>query len=192
MEKRFSVDWFSGNIQKFDSLLSKYKNKEDIHFLEIGSFEGRSSCYFYENFIKNSSMSTLTCVDTWEGSMEHDHSQKESIWETFNFNIREYEKEKVLVNRGMSKDVLKTLKKDSYDFIYVDGSHTTKDVLIDGVLSYDLLKVGGVMTFDDYLWKGYDNHLLNPKTGIDCFLFSFSDCLEIVENSYQVSAIKIK
>ena len=92
----------------------------------------------------------------------------------------------------MSKNALRSLKQDSYDFIYVDGSHTTKDVLVDAVLSYDLLKLGGIITFDDYLWKGYDNHLLNPKTGIDCFLFSFSDCLEIVENSYQVSAIKIK
>jgi hypothetical protein len=63
MQKKFTVDWFSGNIEKFENILLKYKDKENIHFLEIGSFEGRSSCYFYENFIKDSNLSTLTCVD---------------------------------------------------------------------------------------------------------------------------------
>jgi hypothetical protein len=34
-----------------------------------------------------------------------------------------------------------------------DGSHRARDVLEDAVLSWPLLKVGGIMLFDDYLWQ---------------------------------------
>ena len=38
------------------------------------------------------------------------------------------------------------------DFIYVDGSHQAHDVLCDAILSFKLLRVGGIVCFDDYLW----------------------------------------
>lgn len=191
-DKKFTVDWFSGMIPKFNGMLSRFLGKEDVHFLEIGSYEGMSSSYFFENFINGSKFSTMTCIDTWEGSMEHDDSQKVDLWERFNSNTSIYDREKFLVKRGMSRHVLKTLNENSYDFIYIDGSHTTKDVLVDGVLCYDLLKVGGIMTFDDYLWTHYSDPILNPKIGVDCFLTSFSDRVQVIDNGYQISVIKIK
>ena len=56
---------------------------------------------------------------------------------------------------NMKANFLKFLKKISnqqpeYDYIYIDGSHMPKWVLIDAVLSWDLLKKGGLMIFDDY------------------------------------------
>lgn len=41
-----------------------------------------------------------------------------------------------------------------FDLVYIDGSHYSHDVLSDAVLSFPLLKVGGHMLFDDYLWRG--------------------------------------
>lgn len=188
--KKFTVDWFSSHIPKFDNILKCFKSKNDINFLEIGSFEGRSSCWFFENYINDSENSTLTCVDTWEGSMEHNQSHKNSIWDIFNFNIQEYNKDKIIVKRGKSRDVLKHLNENYYDFIYVDGSHTSRDVLEDAVLSFDLLKQGGVMTFDDYLWQMFSDPVLNPKIGVDSFLSSYKNELEVIEYDYQVSIVK--
>lgn len=188
--KKFTVDWFSPNTPKFDIILKNFKLKNDINFLEIGSFEGRSSCWFYDNYINNSQNSTLTCVDTWEGSMEHHQMHKDSIWDTFNFNIKEYDKSKIIVKKGKSRDILKTLNENYYDFIYVDGSHTTRDVLEDAVLSFDLLKKDGILTFDDYLWQEYQDPVLNPKIGIDSFLSSYRNELQIIEYGYQVSIMK--
>jgi predicted O-methyltransferase YrrM len=192
MNKNFTVDWFSSNISKFDDLLSNFKNSSNLNFLEIGSFEGKSSCYFYENFIQNSHGSTLTCIDTWEGSMENTAEQKNSIWSIFNNNISEYDPNKLIIKRGYSRDKLKELNNNYYDFIYVDGSHTSRDVLEDAVLSFDLLKVNGVMTFDDYLWKLFEDPLLTPKPGIDSFLSIYKNYIKIVEYGYQVSLIKLK
>ena len=59
---------------------------------------------------------------------------------------------KVTIKEGRSGDVLRTLPLRHYDLIYVDGSHTARDVLQDAVLGWGLLKRGGLMIFDDYLW----------------------------------------
>ena len=61
-----------------------------------------------------------------------------------------------------------------FDFIYIDGSHQAPDVLSDAVLGFKLLKIGGVMAFDDYIWQedlptGKDP-LRCPKPGIDAFV----------------------
>jgi predicted O-methyltransferase YrrM len=64
-----------------------------------------------------------------------------------------------------------------FDLIYVDGSHTAPDVLSDAVLAFQLLRVGGVMIFDDYLWtmetQRYVDPLNLPKTAIDAFTMIF-------------------
>jgi len=192
MTKKFTVDWFDGHIPKFNILLSSLKGKGNLNFLEIGSFEGRSSCFFYETFIKDSPGSTLTCVDTWEGSMEHGIEHKNSMWDLFNHNISEYDKSKLIVKRGYSRDKLKELPSNKFDFIYVDGSHTSRDVLGDAVLSFDLLKINGIMTFDDYQWTVYEDKLLNPKTGIDAFLTVYKHQLNIIESNLQATIVKIK
>ena len=59
---------------------------------------------------------------------------------------------------------------DLYDLIYIDGSHYCDDVLIDALKSFELLKVGGLIIFDDYMWKGYNDPRDNPASSINAFL----------------------
>lgn len=188
--KKFTVDWFDSNIEKFNLLLHSLKNRENVSLLEIGSFEGRSACWFVENICTGKN-STITCIDTWEGSMEHTYVQKQSIWDMFNSNISEYSKGKIIVKRGLSRERLRDSDLCKYDFIYIDGSHTTRDVLGDAVLCFDLLKIGGFLTFDDYPWSVYADPLLNPKTGIDAFLNCYKGRYELLEQNSQVTIRKI-
>ena len=64
-----------------------------------------------------------------------------------------------------------------FDLIYVDGSHTAPDVLTDAVLAFHLLRVGGVVIFDDYLWSMEAplnvDPLNMPKPAIDAFTTVF-------------------
>jgi predicted O-methyltransferase YrrM len=39
--------------------------------------------------------------------------------------------------------------KEYFDLIYVDGSHHTDDVIVDAIKSFELLKIGGIIIFDD-------------------------------------------
>ena len=67
------------------------------------------------------------------------------------------------------------------DFVYVDGSHQAADVLSDAVLAWKLLKPGGLLVFDDYLWPLYqDRPLMNPKMAIDAFVNCHLDQIRYV------------
>ena len=46
---------------------------------------------------------------------------------------------------------------------YVDGDHTSEGAFLDGLLSWNLLRPGGVMIFDDYDGFGV-------KLGVDGFV----------------------
>lgn len=74
-----------------------------------------------------------------------------------------------------------------YNFVYIDGSHQAPDVLMDAVLSWKLLEVGGIMIFDDYLWPKYKNSpSMHPKTAIDGFLASYTNRYKTLHMGYQV------
>jgi hypothetical protein len=60
--------------------------------------------------------------------------------------------EQIMLHEGMSKHILRNPSLNAYDFIYVDGSHQTIDVLEDAVAAFQLAKVGAIIAFDDYIW----------------------------------------
>jgi predicted O-methyltransferase YrrM len=68
----------------------------------------------------------------------------------------------------------------------VDASHQAADVLADAVLAFQLLKPGGVIAFDDYIWSpmrpGTENPLMLPKVAIDAFTTIYSQNLRILPN----------
>ncbi|WP_405054006.1 class I SAM-dependent methyltransferase [Tabrizicola sp.] len=84
------------------------------------------------------------------------------------------------IYKGESGDVLTVLAhahRSSFDMVYVDGSHQAPDVLLDALLGFRLLRVGGLLVFDDYLWSeplayGVDP-VRTPKLAIDAFTTIF-------------------
>lgn len=62
-------------------MLAEYKDKDNLMFLEIGSFTGDSAVYMLENILTSES-SRLFCIDTWAGSLEHAGELKKNLqWE---------------------------------------------------------------------------------------------------------------
>jgi len=182
----FTRDWFSGYIPSWDRIITQEKPRKII---EIGSFEGRSACYLVEKCasVVDGEIS-ITCVDTWEGSIEHRPGAAEAaimgdVERRFDHNIRialakagkPVAVRKVKQN---SRDALAGLiasgALESFDLIYIDGSHEAPDVLLDATMAFPLLRVGGTMVFDDYLWSmqrpGMQDVLLMPKPAIDAFM----------------------
>jgi cephalosporin hydroxylase len=80
--------------------------------------------------------------------------------------------------------------KNLYDFIYIDGSHTAKDVLTDACMAWPLLKQGGLMVFDDYLWGESRDILHRPKLATDFFVNTFAESLDIVHIGRQFAVRK--
>jgi predicted O-methyltransferase YrrM len=85
---------------------------------------------------------------------------------------------------GVSQEILRRLPLGAFDFIYVDGSHAGDDVLEDAVLSYRLLKSGGLLVFDDY------GSLTSASEAIDAFRNLFAERFELVHKGYQLTLRK--
>ena len=185
-EFEYTHDWFSGTIPVWNAIFDQHKPR---NLLEIGSFEGRSACYIIEKcaaIIEGGA--TLTCVDTWQGSVEHQSggpvaSVMSEVERRFDHNTRIalYKASNRVTLRKVkqsSHDAMATMiaagQLQSFDLIYIDGSHEAPDVLADAVLAFQLLRPGGVMIFDDYLWSmhrpGTQDVLLMPKPAIDAFM----------------------
>lgn len=190
----YSVDWFSNNIPTWSQLLDQTRPTK---VLEIGSFEGRSTCFLIDYLAKNSDIE-IHCIDTWEGGIEHKEGgvapQIMSDVETrFHHNVNiaiknSPNKIKLELHKGFSDIKLSNLISSGFinyfDLVYIDGSHQAPDVLIDAVLSFKLVKVGGLMFFDDYLWEealpGGTDLLRCPKPAIDAFTNIFMRKVKVI------------
>lgn len=184
---RFSTDWVTRVMEVWKKLLEPLRDKPGVQYLEIGVFEGRSLIWMLENVLTDAT-ARATVIDVFEDSYK----------DTYLHNIKESGLSgKVTTLTGFSQVVLRKLPLESFDVIYVDGSHTKDDVLEDAVLSWRLLKKDGLMIFDDYQRVGfkiqYDfnlpqqhDKLASPKPAIDAFVQCFEDRCEVVHNGYQL------
>ena len=180
----FTNNWFEGSAKSvWDELLPQIN---PTRILEIGSYEGASTCYLIEKIGGNKDIE-IHCVDTWEGGVEHkdgagDQADMSAVERRFIHNTQVAKSKiknnvELVIHKSYSDLALSQLiasgKQNYFDFIYVDGSHQAPDVLCDALLSFRLLKVYGFIAFDDYLWQeqlpyGTDP-IRCPKTAIDAF-----------------------
>ena len=87
--------------------------------------------------------------------------------------------------------IVKNSTKEKYDIVYIDASHKAKDVMVDTVLSWEMLKIGGIMMFDDYEWGFPTERYNKPKTALDGFLAAYESKYEIIQKKYQLHIRKI-
>jgi predicted O-methyltransferase YrrM len=182
----FTYDWTSQNIALFNTALAHLKGAP-ARGLEIGSFEGRSALWFCENILTHPD-ARLTCIDTFAGSAEHAAAGLDctNLLQLFQANTDSV-KDKIRMQIGKSADVLPRLVFYEYDFIYVDGSHDPRDVCLDGILAWSLLKPGGVMIFDDYLWGDHVQPHQRPRVGIEAFLAVHQTQYSLIEQNYAIA-----
>lgn len=179
----FSQDWFSRSIPAWTAVLGGLlKQTPALQVLEVGVFEGRSTCWLLENFCKTAE-SGIVAVDSFAGGEEHRGIDLGGLRGRFEENVAAVGSAcPVEVRQGDSLDELCRLVVEEpareFDFISIDGSHRACDVISDAVLAFRLLKRGGVMAFDDYLWRpfkpGSEDPLSTPKMAVDAFTTLFA------------------
>jgi len=163
---KFTTDFFSHNIPYLVRSISCLDNKANIKILEVGSFEGRSTIFLLNHFPE----STIQVVDTWSGSDEHQNFEKiNELEDRFDSNVS-FWSDRVKKYKGKSIEYYSNSPIEFFDLVYIDGSHFADDVMIDAVEGFRRLKSGGVMVFDDYLWRWYSDLTDNPAVAINSFL----------------------
>jgi predicted O-methyltransferase YrrM len=183
----FTTRWFLGKIDMWEQVFSEtgLAGKDRLRGLEVGSWEGMSALYLLRRFPSLE----LTCIDTWSGGDEHATrygNKLSELEQRFDRNTREFS-QRLNKFRGTSASFfLQADPRETFDLIYIDGSHYANDVIIDAVCAFDLLNVGGVMIFDDFTWAKYSYPRNNPAMAIAAFLMMKKGLYRIVRVSRQV------
>lgn len=161
-------------------LLGEYSGMPGIQSIEIGCYEGRSTLWFLRNVLTHD-LSRITCIDPW-------------LKEGFYSNVVAYA-HKINVIRELSQVALRnpSLRQNSFHFIYIDGDHRAPAVLEDAVLSFSLLRPGGIMIFDDYKWQSNQPRMsyTMPKIAIDSFLNVYASQYKLLYHDARVAVRKI-
>jgi|LakMenEpi03Aug12_release.lakeMendotaPanAssembly.Ray.scaffolds.fasta_scaffold453542_1 SAM-dependent methyltransferase len=156
-------DWFSGNIFFWEKIVNKISK---IKYLEIGSFEGRSTVFIKEL----SNLETLVAVDIWENYDEIKNINFNKVYENFKYNLNlGGRNENVNFLKTNSDDFFKN-NKNHYNLIYIDGLHHYEQVKKDFINSFNFLENNGYIICDDFTWFAYNKIELNPmKAILECY-----------------------
>jgi len=152
-----------------------------IRVLEIGSWAGASAVSWVKAFVELGCDVQVDCVDHWLPylDLEQDaggHYKKMNssalsgdIYRLFIHNIEsEGIQNHIKIFRDSSEKILPELSLSSYNLIYIDGSHSYKNVLSDIKNAKKLILPGGVICGDDLeLQAGEINQDILTNTVLD-------------------------
>jgi predicted O-methyltransferase YrrM len=175
----FTQEWALNNVQSWTKLLQRFVGAP-VRFLEVGSFEGRSTTWFLDNVLTHPD-AHIHCIDTFGGSVEHAKLDLSELEQRFDHNTAPHAA-KVTKSKGPSQVLLRELPPGSFDFAYVDGSHEAPDVLMDAVLVWDLVKPGGLIIFDDY-----GGGAPGVRIAVDAFMSCMEGRFDLAHKGYQVA-----
>ena len=156
----FGIQGVPRRHQHLSRMIHSLKGQR-IKLLEIGSWIGASALTFGFSMREFDVTGEILCVDPWlpyfadkdvaRGSVYAGMdklSSSDIAYKLFLHNIQ-FSPITIQHRRGLSSDILPTLESNSFDVIYIDGSHYYDDVNFDLRESDRLLKVGGILCGDD-------------------------------------------
>lgn len=184
--------WYLNDLENWKMLFSRAGASR---LLEIGAFDGVSGNLMLDVLFPDE-RSELHCIDAFlpdPTTPEVDGETKQKFEENA---LRGGHANQIRLYEGLSVEVLAWMIAnegywESFDFIYVDGSHLARNVLMDATLSWNLLKTGGIVIFDDYQWGNPNDRYGRPKLAIDAFANVFGNRIEEVLGGYRKGYRKI-
>lgn len=177
----FTSDYF-GNCEIKNELEKNAHKQAKWKILEIGSFEGSSATYFSDNLLDHPE-SKLTCVDPFDSgdsTTPFTKSGTDTMYQFINNISKSKNFQKITFYRLYSSEFYKN-NKETFNFIYVDGSHLVEDVENDFKECLKILEPGGFIAFDDY----------RPLAEcIDKLYEEYKEQITMVGSGYQIMFIK--
>ena len=170
-------NWFK-DVEKY----FRHVPKEPLRVLQIGAYTGDATQWLLDN----RDIVFIDDVDTWAGSQETAHGSIDFTQVEKVYDSRFSGNKKVRKFKMTSDDFFPHGSGSTYNFIYIDGSHTAFQTALDGLNAFKTLDKGGIMAFDDYEWNYDGNPFLEPKRGVDGFLSICKDNYILIEKGYQV------
>ena len=180
-------NWFLGGAStNFNAHLAHLAGKDNLHFLQVGAYTGDASKWLLDNILTGNNC-TLTDVDTWQGSDEGAHHviNWQDVESVYDAKLSVYST--VFKHKMTSDEFFAKHPDKQYDFVYVDADHTAHAAYTDGINGWHVLKINGILAFDDYTWgDGLPDQTLAPRPGIDKFLDEHAGQYQLINMGSQV------
>jgi len=143
----FTEEWFDVTSQDRLAELGRQVHNVDGLVIEIGSWEGRSTCVL-ANTIRPR---PVIAVDTWQGSpgeISAELAAQRDVYGTFITNVRTLTSGNVIVARKGWREFVPTIT-DPVALCFIDAEHTYREVYdnIEAILPH--MAPGGVICGDD-------------------------------------------
>lgn len=167
----FTQDWTKGFRKNFsDYVVPRFQDSPETHYLEIGVFEGRSGCHAISELPRLK----YTGIDLWqpEGLSPIHYPDAETavveIERRARANLLKLVNDARILKGEATYHASSLMQAgEKFDIIYIDAAHFALNVMAEAAICWQMLKIGGVMIFDDY----YDRkRRATTKTGGDAFL----------------------
>lgn len=178
---RHTHTWFvNSEIHRY--LLNHCSKFQKLAILEIGAFEGLSTCCFSDNLLHHPE-SFLVTVDPFllEDTTTSLTDDTETI---FRHNLSQSKNLEKCQHRKMRSQDFFPQNDCKFDLIYVDGSHLIDDLLHDMNASFKVLHSGGIMWMDDYHKSG------EIKEAMDKWFRENNGSFIFLHSGYQVAIRK--
>lgn len=144
--------------------------------LEIGAHEGRSAVWFLNFFPR----ARITCIDPFGQTGDAVEGRFDANTAGFHARVRKKKGRSII---ELDKLVLAD---EAFDLIYIDGNHGRDAVLIDTLLAWQILRPGGILIWDDYLWMTDSPRWSRPQEAVDTFLHLQRRKFATLHRGYQV------
>jgi len=182
---RFTQKWFHEQVALKTELHKYIDTSKKLNILEIGNFEGLSSCFFSDNYL-NHEESKLYCVDPYyiTGSVEGITSQciDENTEKIFIENIQKSKNYNKINKFKKTSDEFFIDNDIIFDIIYIDGCHEPEYIERDIKNAFEFTKKDSIIWFDDY-GGGVNGSI---KKYINNFLQKYKNEFKILYIGYQL------
>jgi glycosyltransferase involved in cell wall biosynthesis len=187
---QFSHTNLSEYISIWEQQLQRFVAIPDVRVLSIGDGEGASTCWFLDNLLIHES-AQINCIH-WV-----DHGTNKAAiapnQEQFDANLAKTGcAQKARIMTGKPQIILRSLVTHAYYLVYFGDFPGASDVLEILVLSWGLLRVGGILILDNY---GLNTSRKNTegvvKAAIDAFISVFNQKIKLLHQDRQILIEKI-
>jgi hypothetical protein len=186
----FTADWADKNIPYVVPLLRSFaQGRSTIRYLEIGAYEGKNLAFM--DWLMPGLLD-VTVIDPWFDEALNPEEKYHQVEPRFQRNSAKIKFKSLTAVKGFSTYELPRMLAagDSFDLIYVDGSHTALAVGIDLGYCAALLNIGGMMVLDDYWHQESEIGGPGVKQAVDRFYGVFQDYFTLNAVYRQVALTK--
>ena len=173
-------NWFAHKSEAyFSEHLKKFKNKDNLKFLQIGVFTGDGSIWLVDNLLTGQNC-TLTDVDKWV--LDATANQESLDWfagveKTYDEKTKDYAN---IIKHKKDSASFFVENTESYDFIYLDGDKSAEGRYQDAMSAWQALKPNGLLVCDDAGLSNIEQNW-NPFIGLNQFLTEMSGQYNLID-----------